>query len=288
MVRHVTAPPAALLDPLPSWVTLVRAENSGPMTLDGTNTWVLSDPDTGDCVVVDPGPLDEAHLTAVLDAVEAVRPHRVTVVTTHGHLDHVEGVPRFVELGTRRWGERWGEMRLRMPGEAGKAGEADEAREGGVAVEGCGARVLRTPGHTADSVSIEVVVRGERAVVSGDTILGRGTTVVAYPDGDLGQYLDSLRSMMALGAVPVLPGHGPALADCVTAAGFYLEHRLARLEQVAAAVAGGARSAAEVVATAYAGVNRELWPAAELSVRAALAYLAQTSEISHIPIDSDC
>jgi len=97
--------------------------------------------------------------------------------------------------------------------------------------------------------------------------------VVAWPDGDLGHYLASLRDLAGLGPLPVLPGHGPALADCAAAATYYLRHREARLDQVRAVVEGGAADAAEVVRVVYADVDPVLWPAAELSVRAQLAYL---------------
>src|SRR5690606_10424786 len=117
-------------------------------------------------------------------------------------------------------------------------------------------------------------VGDERVVLTGDTILGRGTTVIAEPDGDLGDYLASLRLLELLGPIPVLPGHGPALTDVGAAAAFYLRHRLARLEQIRAVVATGATTAREVVEIVYADVDRALWPAAEASVRAQLAYLA--------------
>jgi glyoxylase-like metal-dependent hydrolase (beta-lactamase superfamily II) len=120
-------------------------------------------------------------------------------------------------------------------------------------------------------------VDGEQVVLTGDTILGRGTTVVAHPDGDLSDYLESLGRLSELTGVPVLPGHGPALSDCGEAAAFYLEHRRARLEQVRAARAAGASTAAEVVQRVYADVDRSLWPAAEWSVRAQLAYLDRES-----------
>lgn len=113
----------------------------------------------------------------------------------------------------------------------------------------------------------------ERVVLTGDTILGRGTTVVAHPDGHLGDYLASLERLSAYQGIPALPGHGPALADCGAAADFYLAHRRARLDQVRAAVDAGARTAPEVVATVYADVDRSLWWAAEWSVRAQLEYL---------------
>ncbi|GAA4679594.1 MBL fold metallo-hydrolase [Phytohabitans rumicis] len=239
MVGHVTAPAAALADRLPSWVTLVRAPNPGPMTLDGTNTWVLRAPGAESCVVIDPGPLDEAHLRAVADHGPVG-----AVLVTHGHPDHVEGLARFVEM----------------------TGAGDTIA--GLTVT----RVL-TPGHTADSVCFLVEAAGERVIFTGDTILGRGTTVVAWPDGDLGDYLGSLATLTAYQEVTALPGHGPALADCAAAARFYLAHRRARLDQVKHALSEGARSAQEVVAKVYADVDRSLWPAAEWSVRAQLAYL---------------
>jgi len=243
MVGHVTAPSAALLETLPPWATLVRAPNPGPMTLDGTNTWVLRAPGAAGCVVVDPGPLEESHLSAVaaLGPVEAV-------LITHGHPDHTEGVPAFVRL----------------------TGADVIDFDGEITAGGLRIRALDTPGHTRDSVCFVV---DDSAVLSGDTILGRGTTVVAWPDGDLGDYLTSLRTLGDLGAVPVLPGHGPALADCSVAAAFYLQHREARLDQVRAALAAGAVDAADVVEIVYADVDPVLRPAAEWSVRAQLAYL---------------
>lgn len=243
MVGHVTAPAAALLDTLPPWATLIRAPNPGPLTLDGTNTWILRDPSAVGCVVVDPGPLHEEHLETITGhgPVEAI-------LITHGHPDHTEGVPLLSELT--------GAPVLDFDGEFG--------------VVGLTIRAIDTPGHSSDSVCY--VVDGQ-AVLSGDTILGRGTTLVAWPDGDLGSYLASLDRLIGLGPLPVLPGHGPPLADCAVAATAYREHRLARLEQVRAVVAAGATEAMDVVAEVYADVDRAVWPAAEATVRAQLAYL---------------
>jgi glyoxylase-like metal-dependent hydrolase (beta-lactamase superfamily II) len=217
------------------------------MTLEGTNTWVLRSPG-GDAVVIDPGPLHEEHLATVA-AAGYVR----VVITTHHHIDHTEGVERLLELcpAARVW----------------------QPDDDGLRLDGLELTGLATPGHSADSVTLVGGVGDDRAVLTGDTILGRGTTVVAYPDGNLGEYLASLRRLELLGSVPVLPGHGPALTDCGAAAAFYLRHRLARLEQVRAAVAAGASAPSDVVAVVYADVDPVLWPAAELSVRAQLAYL---------------
>jgi glyoxylase-like metal-dependent hydrolase (beta-lactamase superfamily II) len=133
--------------------------------------------------------------------------------------------------------------------------------------------VLATPGHTTDSVCFLVDGDGERAVFTGDTILGRGTTVVAWPDGNLGDYLASLERLTRLAGVPALPGHGPALTDCAVAAATYLTHRRARLDQVRAAVAAGATSPEAVLARVYPDIASALRAPAERTVRAQLAYL---------------
>jgi glyoxylase-like metal-dependent hydrolase (beta-lactamase superfamily II) len=152
----------------------------------------------------------------------------------------------------------------------------------GLDADGVTVEPLPTPGHTKDSVCFLVRYHGEEIVLTGDTILGRGTTVVAWPDGDLGDYLDSLGKLAALDGRPALPGHGPVLSDTGVAARFYRQHREARLEQVRAAVAAGASDAPEVVARVYADVDRALWPAAESSVRAQLDFLRRES---HGPVD---
>ncbi|TNH30928.1 MBL fold metallo-hydrolase [Micromonospora orduensis] len=261
MSGHVTGAVAALADELPRWVSLLRAPNPGPMTLDGTNTWVLRAPAAEYAVVVDPGPADEGHLARI-----AEHGPIGLVLITHGHPDHTEGSARLSEL--------LGGVHVLAVDPAHTIG-GEPLTEAGEHLGGYGLdiRLLSTPGHTADSVCFLVERDGERVVLTGDTILGRGTTVVAHPDGHLGDYLSSLGLLSAYTGIPALPGHGPALADCAAAADFYLAHRRARLDQVRAAVDAGARTPAEVVAVVYADVDRSLWWAAEWSVRAQLEYL---------------
>ncbi|HEY3008601.1 MAG TPA: MBL fold metallo-hydrolase [Micromonosporaceae bacterium] len=261
---HVTAPAAALADQLPGWVTLVRANNAGPMTLDGTNTWVLTTPE-GAAAVVDPGPDDPAHIAAVAAAGTVS-----VILLTHGHPDHRAGAARLADA-------TGADVHSIDPDKC--YGADPWPLEPGLVLDwgGFDITVLATPGHTADSVCFLAEREGEGVILTGDTILGRGTTVVAWPDGDLEDYLTSLELLTAYDTTPVLPGHGPALADCAAAARFYLAHRRARLEQVRAAVAAGAATPAAVVERVYADVDRSLWPAAEWSVRAQLAYLERES-----------
>ncbi|WP_369171182.1 MBL fold metallo-hydrolase [Streptomyces sp. R28] len=246
----------------------VLAPNPSAMTLDGTNTWLLAEPDSDLAVVVDPGPLDEGHLRNVIDTAEKSGKRVALTLLTHGHPDHAEGAVRFAELtGTR---VRALDPALRLGDEGLAAGDV-------VDVGGLELRVVPTPGHTADSLSFHLPA--DRAVLTGDTILGRGTTVVAHPDGRLGDYLDTLRRLRSLtvddGVHIVLPGHGPVLEDAQGAVEFYLAHRAHRLAQVETAVEDGYGTPAEVVAHVYADVDRSLWPAAELSVRAQLDYLEE-------------
>ncbi|WP_432155944.1 MBL fold metallo-hydrolase [Streptomyces sp. bgisy153] len=246
----------------------VLAPNASPMTLDGTNTWILAEPDAEQAVVVDPGPLHEGHLRAVIDTAERAGKRIALTLLTHGHPDHAEGATRFAELtGT--------EVRALDP--ALRLGEEGLTAGSVIEVGGLVLRVVPTPGHTADSLSFHIPA--DRAVLTGDTVLGRGTTVVAHPDGRLGDYLDSLRRLRSLtvddGVHTVLPGHGPVLEDAQGAVEFYLAHRAHRLAQVETAVEDGHRTPAEVVAHVYADVDRSLWPAAELSVRAQLDYLRE-------------
>jgi glyoxylase-like metal-dependent hydrolase (beta-lactamase superfamily II) len=250
----------------PPYATLVRADNPGPMTLDGTNSWLL---DAGDgVVVVDPGPLDEVHLRRLAGS----RPVRL-VLLTHGHLDHAEGVDRLAELTAAP-------VRAQDPAlcrEAASLHDGEPLDVGSLSV-----RVLATPGHSGDSMCFLVESDRHQAVLTGDTVLGTGTTVVAHPDGRLADYLATLRRLRDLAAerpgLVLLTGHGPVRDDALATLDSYLRHRADRLAQVEAAVAAGAETPQDVLRIVYADVDRSLWPAAELSVRAQLDYLREAPD----------
>ncbi|WP_132112747.1 MBL fold metallo-hydrolase [Actinocrispum wychmicini] len=245
-------PAYGVLRPVTPTASVMLEDNPGSMTLDGTNTWILRAPGEAGCVVVDPGYEDAAHLTRVADCGPVS-----LILVTHHHPDHVEGAP-------------WLAAKTGAPVRAFDPELCQDAEpltdDEVISVAGLDVRVLHTPGHTEDSVSLQL----DDAVLTGDTILGRGTTIIS----SLGDYLGSLRRLQAISAV-VLPGHGAELPDLATVASEYLAHREARLEQVRAALRqlGPDASARQVVEVVYADVDPSLWGPAEWSVRAQLEYL---------------
>jgi glyoxylase-like metal-dependent hydrolase (beta-lactamase superfamily II) len=247
---------------------VVLAPNPSPMTLEGTNTWVLLEPGAARAAVVDPGPLDEGHLAAVLAAVERRGARVSTILLTHGHPDHAESARRFAELTGAP---------VRALDPAHRLGPEGLADGDVVEVDGLEIRIIGTPGHTGDSLSF--LLPADRALLTGDTVLGRGTTVVVHPDGRLGDYLDSLGRLRAMadgGLVDrVLPGHGPVLNDPLAVLDYYIGHRAERLRQVREALAAGDRTAAEVVRRVYAHIDPSVRFAAEVSVLAQLEYLRE-------------
>nr|WP_026402957.1 MBL fold metallo-hydrolase [Actinomadura rifamycini] len=242
----------------------VLAPNPSSMTLDGTNTWLVRDPDSAEVVVIDPGPKDDVHLRRVVRTVESWGARVGLVVLTHGHPDHSAGAERFAELA--------GGVNVRALDPRHRLGDEGIVEGDVITTGGVELHVLETPGHSHDSLTFWLPADG--AVLTGDTVLGYGTTVV---EGRLGDYLGSLDRLRTFcadrEAATILPGHGPKLDDPLAALDHYIDHRRERLAQVEAAVAAGARTARDVVEVVYADVDRTLWPAAEWSVQAQLDYL---------------
>lgn len=258
----------ARLDELTS---VVLAPNPGPMTLDGTNTYLLGAPGSGEVVVVDPGPDDAAHRAAV-DAAVAERDARVVgVVLTHHHADHAQAAG---------WAAQWAAtLHAFTPDLVAAPAEplhdGDVLRCAGVAVE-----ALHTPGHASDHLCLRVEETG--VVLTGDHVLGRGTTVVAWPDGDMAAYLASLERLQTLGATALYPGHGPVVTDPAGRIGDYLSHRHEREAQVLAALRAGDTTTAEVVERVYVDVDPVLHPAAARSVRAHLDKLVAEGLVARV------
>jgi len=264
------APPPPLPPPIDgsgtSRVRCVLAPNPSPMTLNGTNTWLIAEPDGPSALVVDPGPDDEDHLRRVVGLLADAGQRVAQILLTHGHSDHSAGAARLAALTGAP--VLAADPAFRLGGTGLGPGDV-------LTAAGCEVRVVATPGHTADSVCLLLTADG--ALLTGDTVLGRGTTVIAQ-DGSLADYLGSLDRLRALADEArlqvLLPGHGPLLADPAAALDFYIAHRRERLAEVTAALEAGDRTVGEIVARVYADVDRGLWPFAEWSVRAQLDYLA--------------
>ncbi|PND55092.1 MBL fold metallo-hydrolase [Mycobacterium sp. ENV421] len=264
----MTHPAYGILRPVTDTASVLLCNNPGIMTLDGTNTWVLRGPGSDEMVIVDPGPDDDEHIDrlAELGTISLV-------LISHKHEDHTGGIDKIVD--------RTGAV-VRSVGSGFLRGLGGPLSDGEV-IDAAGLRitVMATPGHTADSLSFLVDdARGKRSagkgpVLTADTVLGRGTTVIDDEDGSLTQYLDSLRRLQGLGPRTVLPGHGPDLDDLEAVTTLYLSHREERLEQVRQALRalGADATARQVVEHVYTDVDQKLWDAAEKSVRAQLDYL---------------
>ena len=229
---------------------MLLCDNPGLMTLDGTNTWVLRGSGSDEIVVVDPGPDDEEHIAKV-----AQQGTVSLVLISHRHEDHTGGIDKLVDLTGAP---------VRAVGSGFLRGLAPPLTDGEVIdAAGLRIRVMATPGHTADSLSFVL----DDAVLTADTVLGRGTTVIDSTDGSLGDYLESLKRLRGLGDRAVLPGHGPDLTDLTAVADMYLAHREERLSQVrdALRVLGDDASARQIVEHVYTDVDEALWDAAESS-----------------------
>lgn len=245
----------------------VLAPNPSAWTLDGTNTWIIGAVD-GPCVVVDPGPLTNGHREAIIDALERRNAKPSAVLLTHGHIDHSEGAVELADhlgVAVRAW----------SPEFSSRGDENTLVNGDRIDVQGAELMVLATPGHSSDSVCFLV----EDCVFTGDTVLGRGTSLIAHPDGQLGEYLLSLQALADVcserGVRALMPGHGPVLEEPTNVVEGYLAHRRDRLQQVALAMRDGAVSAREIVERVYIGIPAEVIPAAEATVRAQLHYLAE-------------
>ena len=234
-------------------IVRVLAPNADVYTLDGTNTWVVGSPP---CVVIDPGPPIPSHLDEVAAAAAG---DVAAVLVTHDHPDHAPAAVGFAErVGAPVFA-------FRVPG-AQHLGDGREVRAGSIALT-----AVHTPGHTSDHVAF--FEPESRSLFSGDAVVGRGTSFIDPPDGDLALYLRSLERMRGLGARTIYPGHGPVVLDAGGKLDEYVRHRADREQQVLAAMAEGPATVASMVERIYAGYPPEVRPLAERSVLAHLLKL---------------
>ena len=238
-----------MADTDPTGVRRVRAHNPSPLTLDGTNTYVVGR------WVVDPGPDDRDHLEAVQRACEGPIEG---IALTHSHPDHAEGAPALAAMA--------GGIDVVLPLEGQRVGPFD---------------VIATPGHAPDHVCL---LLDGRIGFAGDTVLGWGSVFVGPGEGSLVAYLDSLRRLRALDLDVICPGHGPYVDDPAAKLDEYVEHRLERERLLVEALDAGARDEQAMLDRAWSDVPPELRGAAGLTLRAHLAKLAQERRL---PADLD-
>lgn len=264
-------PVTLALEPL---VTRILAPNPSGMTLDGTNTYLVGEPSSDQAVLVDPGPDDPAHLGRVTAALAEREARCVAILVTHHHWDHAEAA--------MPWAAHFAvQVAAADPAVAGPGGQVLQPEQQ-LRLAGTTIGVVATPGHCADHLAFRVE---SGAVLVGDHVLGRGTSVVTHPEGDVLAYLESLRRVYDLGPSALYPGHGPELTeDPAAILDFYLAHRGFREQQILTLLSTAVQSVSTLVEVIYAAVPRALWPAAEQSTRAALAKLEVQGRV-HVSAD---
>jgi len=233
----------------------IVAPNPGPMTYHGTNSWLLEEPDG--FTLIDPGPNEPSHIAAIL---AAARGRLRTILLTHTHDDHL-GATDAVQAATGApvlaWGAPWAE------GFAPTRPLADGERIGSLTA-------LHTPGHASDHLCF---AHGSGAVFTGDHVMSWSTSIVSPPDGDMLDYMNSLRRLLERDDTLYLPGHGPPLPDPASLVRGMLGHRVMREAAVLRCLEAGQTTEGAIVATLYVGLADHLVHAAARSVRAHLVKL---------------
>jgi glyoxylase-like metal-dependent hydrolase (beta-lactamase superfamily II) len=260
---------AEVTERVPDGVALVRAPNAGPLTLTGTNTWLVGDP----AWVIDPGPAVPAHVERVW---QAAQEHGgiAGIVLTHNHLDHSEAAPELRE--------RSGAPVAFGAGTAGPGAfeepsltslEPDAVLRDGDEIGPL--RAIATPGHSADHISLLM----DGVLFCGDTVLGEGSVFIPPGGGSLAAYLASLQRLQRLPLNALCPGHGPVVWDAAAKLAEYLAHRLDRERRLVDALAGGLRSTAELLDRVWDDAPAALRPAAALTLESHLEKLAQEGRL---------
>ena len=250
--------------PVSAHIVCFRAHNPSPMSLDGTNCYIVSG--RGEAFVVDAGPNEPMHLQSMSRYLDSHALHLRGILLTHTHSDHTEGLEALREL-------------QQAPVHAFKSGFDHHLRDGQrIPIGGSTLTVIHTPGHAGDCVCF--FHGGDAVLISGDTILGSGTSVISPPEGDVSDYLDSLERLKKFPARTIAPGHGPMLSDPRAKIDEYIHHRLMRERQIVAQLQTGPKNVDELVAEIYKDVDQTLHGAAGWSVRAHLKRLEREGKVS--------
>ncbi len=270
-------------------VSRLLAHNPSPFTFKGTGVYIVgANENARDVAIIDPGPLLAEHLEALKRALAGKRVTHILV--THTHSDHSPAAQPLKEwTGAPTYG--FG------PHGSGRADDGVKVEEGGdrafvpdvvvregdaIAGEGFTFDCVYTPGHTSNHMCYGL--RDEKALFTGDHVMGWSTTVVAPPDGDMAQYMASLKKLLARDDRILYPTHGSPIRDPRPFVQAYIDHRLEREAQILACIRDGVSTIPDMVARMYADVDKRLHPAAARSV---LAHLIQLEAEGRVRCDGD-
>ncbi|MBI5879609.1 MAG: MBL fold metallo-hydrolase [Chloroflexi bacterium] len=249
--------------PVSEHITCFRAHNPSPMTLDGTNCYIVSG-STG-AWLIDAGPDEAEHLAAMAASIRVHGLALRAILLTHTHSDHTDGLISFRQITPAPiYAFKDGYDRRLTPGET-------------LELDGQHLTVIHTPGHAGDCICF--FHQPDGVLIAGDTILGIGTSVIAPPEGNVSDYLDSLERLKAYPAKLIAPGHGPMIADPRAKIDEYIEHRLMRERQIIAQLSSGPKTIEAMVAEIYKDVDKSLHGAAGWSVRAHLSRLEKMGKV---------
>lgn len=237
-------------------VTRFLAPNRGPYTLEGTNTYIVG---VTRALIIDPGPNDPRHLSSITGWVQNQRAHVQAILLTHPHPDHADGAASLAAA-------------LDVPVLA--PSEVLHGRD--VHVDASDVWIIPSPGHTLDDVS--VYLPKEHILFSGDTVLGRGTTVITWPEGDMAAYLNTLRRFLDLAPRVIFPGHGAPVEDAATVLSEYIAHRLEREKQILARLTDPV-STDQLTTVIYPDLDSALLPLARQTVLAHLHKLVREGRV---------
>jgi len=280
--RNFSAVPGRSEEVAPG-VRRVLAPNASPFTFTGTCSYIIGE---GTVAILDPGPDDPAHISALLDAVRGETVAQI--VLTHTHRDHTAGVPALQRAtGAKTYGE--GRHRAARPLHEGEAVRLDAGgdlefmpdvllREGET-IEGPGFKLeaVATPGHTANHLAF--ALEGTDVLFSGDHVMAWSTSIVAPPDGSMRDYLQSLEKLLARRETIYFPGHGPAAQDAHALVERYITHRGAREAAILRKLERGESDVPALVQAIYIGLDPRLTKAAAMTMLAHLEHLVDRGRV---------